>query len=159
QACNPPDTYFALAALLKPLGKKFVYDQHDLCPELYQARFGKKGGALARCLLMLEKATYRVADHVVSTNESYRRMAMDRGGLTSDRVSTVRNGPDLQRLYRVDPDVSLKRGRTYLCCYLGVMGPQDGVDMVLHAAQAVIQQFDRVDVQFAMLGFGDCLHQ
>ncbi|WP_205745588.1 glycosyltransferase [Egibacter rhizosphaerae] len=157
QACNPPDTFFALAALLKPFGTRFVYDQHDLCPEVYMTKFGDEGGLLLRGLFLLERLTYATADHVIATNESYRRVALERGRLSPDQVTVVRNGPDLSRLYRVAPQPELKEGRAHLAVYLGIMGPQDGVDMVIRAAAAMRDEFDRHDVQFALLGFGDSL--
>ena len=100
QACNPPDTYWALAALYKPFGVRFVFDQHDLNPELFLSRFGEPKGTASRLqykgLLWLERMTYRVADHVIATNESYRRIARLRGELEADDVTVVRSGPDTQ---------------------------------------------------------------
>jgi glycosyltransferase involved in cell wall biosynthesis len=154
QACNPPDTYFALAAPLKLLGVRFVFDQHDLCPELYETKFGGRG-LLHRLLLRLERATYAVADHVVAPNASYREAALRRGGLQPQQVTVVRNGPDLARLHRVEPVPDLRAGRRFLCCYLGIMGPQDGVDVLLHAAHHLVHGSGRTDVHFALLGFGD----
>jgi glycosyltransferase involved in cell wall biosynthesis len=159
QACNPPDTYFALAFLLRPLGKRFVYDQHDLCPELYEAKFDRDSGQVYRVLRLLERATYRTADHVISTNESYRRIAIERGHVPADQVTPVRNGPDLERLYPEPPQPELRQGRRYLCCYLGVMGPQDGVETVLRAADTIVHDLGRTDIHFALLGFGDCLEE
>lgn len=156
QACNPPDTYFALAAPLKLLGTRFVYDQHDLCPEVYRSRFAREDGLLLRGLLTLERLTYRTADHVIATNTSYRAIALARGGKRPDEVTVVRNGPDPQRMLRAAVRPLLRRGREHLCCYLGVMGPQDGVDLVLEAARVVVQEMGREDVAFALLGFGDC---
>jgi glycosyltransferase involved in cell wall biosynthesis len=157
QACNPPDTFFALAAPLKLLGKRFVYDQHDLCPETYISRFGKPRAGLAyRALLALERGTYLTADQVISTNESYRRVACERGGMAPERVTVVRSGPDPERLRRTTPDESLKRGRAHLVCYVGVMGPQDGVDLVVRAAAEVVHRLGRRDIAFAVIGGGDC---
>ncbi len=157
QACNPPDTYFALAALFRPLGVRFVFDHHDLCPEIYAARFGRRRGALMRVLKMLERATFQLADRVISTNDSYRAVATERGGVAPEKVSIVRSGPDLDRLRRQAPVPDLREGRRFLCCYLGIMGPQDGVDVLVDAARVVVQEMGRTDVQFALLGFGDCL--
>lgn len=157
QACNPPDTYFVLAAILKLTGTRFVYDQHDLCPEVYQARFPEPSRVLLPCLRLLERLTYRTADHVISTNESYREIALDRGRLRPESVSIVRSGPDLRRLQRRSPRPELKETRRFLCCYLGIMGPQDGVDLAIEAASVIVNEMGRDDVHFAFLGFGDCL--
>lgn len=151
QACNPPDTYWALARLFRPLGVRFVYDQHDLCPELFDARFARPNPLLKRALLWLERRTYATADHVIVTNASFRRIALDRGRLAPDTVTIVRSGPLTDRLRRVPPDPRLRAGSRHLVCYLGVMGPQDGVDLLVRAAG----ELGRDDVHFAFLGFGD----
>jgi len=156
QACNPPDTYFLLAGILKLTGTRFVYDQHDLCPEIFQARFAEPSKVLLGSLRLLERLTYRTADHVISTNQSYRKIAMERGGLDPAAVSVVRSGPDLRRLQRRPARPDLKRDRRFLCCYLGIMGPQDGVDLAIEAADVIVNQMARDDVHFAFLGFGDC---
>jgi glycosyltransferase involved in cell wall biosynthesis len=159
QACNPPDTYFALAALFRPLGVRFVFDHHDLCPEVYTARFGRAGGLLHRGLLLLERLTFRLADRVISTNDSYREVAIGRGRRTPEEVTVVRSGPDLERLRRRAPEPVLKAGKPFLCAYLGVMGPQDGVDTVLEAAFVIVHEMGRRDCHFVMMGFGDCFEE
>lgn len=159
QACNPPDTYFALAAPLKLLGVRFVYDQLDLCPELYQVRFPEGPSLLLRVLTTLERASYRFADHVVATNESFREIAIRRGRLDPDRVTVVRNAPLANRLRRGAAHPRLRSGRRYLCCYLGIMGPQDGVDLLLRAIAEVVHHRGQRDCQFALLGFGDCFEE
>jgi glycosyltransferase involved in cell wall biosynthesis len=160
QTCNPPDIFFALALLLRLLGvRRFVFDQHDLCPELYQSRFPNGSKIPLRMLLWLERRTYRAAHHVISTNESYRRMAFARGGKRPDEVTIVRTGPDPTRLTRVEPAPALRRGRDHLVCYLGVMGPQDGVDLVVLAADFVVNGFGRTDIAFTLIGGGDCFDE
>ncbi len=155
-ACNPPDTFFGIGLIFKLFGKKFVFDQHDLCPELYLSRFnGKSGGLVHSVLLQLEKLTYRTADVVLATNRSYREIAISRGGIPEDRVFVVRTGPDLARLKQVAPDESLRRGRDHLVCYLGVMGPQDGVDYLLSSIDHIVNEKKRTDIQFALIGNGD----
>lgn len=154
QACNPPDTFWLLALMWRPFGKRFVFDQHDLCPELYESRFGSRGPAYWG-LRGLERATYRVADEVVSTNESYRAVAERRGKVDPDHLTIVRTGPDPERLRRVDADPSLRHGRRHLCAYVGVMGPQDGVDLAVRAAAHVVHTLGRDDVQFGLVGSGD----
>ena len=158
QACNPPDTYWALAAPYKLFGKRFVFDQHDLCPEVYESRF--KGGSrlLRSALRLLERASYAVADHVIVTNESYRATALQRGRVPAERLTVVRTGPDVDRLQRTAPDPQWQCGRRYLCAYLGVMGPQDGVDLALRAI-ADLRALGRDDVHFVFMGDGDSLQE
>jgi len=159
QACNPPDTYWLLGRLYRLIaGKRFVYDQHDLCPEVYEARFGKRG-VLYRGLLLLERATYASADHVISTNESYREIAMTRGGLPRERTSIVISAPNPDRMRREEPNVPLRHGKRFLVCYLGIMGPQDGVDRLLGAIDHYVHVLGREDTHFGLLGFGDCLEE
>ena len=157
QACNPPDIFWPLGELFSAVGGvHFIFDQHDLCPELYQSRFPKGARALYVGIRLLEWLTYRTADHVVATNESYRAIAMDRGGKRPEQVTVVRTGPDPELLRRQEPEPVLKRGRRFLAAYLGVMGPQDGVDIVLLAADVVVHEFGRDDISFTLVGTGDC---
>ena len=157
-AANPPDTFWAIAAFYKLFGKRFVFDHHDLCPELYLARFGegRRGSFLHRALSWLEWAQFRTADLVISTNESYRQVAISRGRKPPDRVIVVRSGPSRERFATVRPvDTELKRGKPYLVAYLGVMAPQDGVDHLLQAAQRMVHVHGRKDVAFTLVGAGD----
>jgi glycosyltransferase involved in cell wall biosynthesis len=157
-AANPPDTFWAIGALYKLFGKRYVFDHHDLCPELYVARFGanREGDVLHRLLLLLERAQFRTADLVISTNESYRGVAIARGGVPADHVVVVRSGPSRERFATVRAvDPSLKRGRTYLVAYLGVMAPQDGVDHLLRAAAHLTRERGRRDISFTLIGAGD----
>nr|WP_297423674.1 glycosyltransferase family 4 protein [uncultured Actinotalea sp.] len=159
QACNPPDTYWLLALLWRLLARKrFVFDQHDLNPEVYEARFGRRG-VLHRGLLLLERATYATADHVISTNESYRTIARRRGRLPLSRTTVVMSAPDPFTMYRGEAVPELRHGRAHLVCYLGIMGPQDGVDRLLGAIDHVVHGMGRSDVHFGLLGFGDCLEE
>ena len=159
QACNPPDIFWPLARWLRMRdGTRFVFDHHDLCPELYESRFPDGPRLAHRGLLALERRTFRTADRVVSTNESYAAVAVSRGGKDPEHVRVVRTGPDLERLHPVEPDERLRRGRRHLVAYLGVMGPQDGVDVVIAAADLVVNRWGRDDVAFAVMGGGDC-HQ
>lgn len=163
QACNPPDTYWALARLFRPRGVRFVYDQHDLNPEVFRSRFGEPAGAAAKAqyaaLLWLERMTYRTADHVVSTNESYKRIALTRGRRRAEDVTVVRSGPDTSRMRPVRGRSELRRGARHLAVYLGIMGPQDGVDLVLRALDELVHRQGRTDLHVALLGFGDCLDE
>jgi glycosyltransferase involved in cell wall biosynthesis len=159
QACNPPDTYFAIAWLYKPFGKRFVYDQHDLAPETYQARFEKPSRALLWGLHLLERLTYRTADRVIVTNNSYRDVALGRGGKAPEHVVVVRNGPDPTQMRRGPARPELRNGRRFLCCYLGIMGPQDGVDLAVRAVDVLVHEMGRHDCSFAFLGDGDSYQQ
>lgn len=161
QACNPPDTYWALALLYRRRGVRFVYDQHDLNPEVFRSRFGEPAGiagkAQYRALLWLERRTYRAAQHVIATNESYRQVAVTRGGRAPADVTVVRSGPDTARMRPVEGLPELRAGRRQLAVYLGIMGPQDGVDLVLRALDVLVRKLGRDDLHVALLGFGDCL--
>jgi glycosyltransferase involved in cell wall biosynthesis len=157
QACNPPDTFWLLARLLRPFGVRFVYDQHDLCPELYRSRFDDEGSTfLEKGLLWLERMTYRTADRVVVTNESYRGIALRRGGVPASALTIVRSGPDPATMRAGEPRPELRKRRSHLLCYLGVMGPQDGVDRLVRAISVLVHELGVTDVQVAILGFGDC---
>jgi glycosyltransferase involved in cell wall biosynthesis len=159
QACNPPDTYFALAWPFKLFRIRFVFDQHDLCPEVYLSRFGRPSRLLHGWLRTLEWLTYRAADHVISTNDSYREIALTRGDRPVDSVTIVRSSPDPRYLRPRQPRPELRSNRQFLCCYLGIMGPQDGVDSFLHAIDVLVHDLGRDDCHFALLGFGDCLEE
>jgi glycosyltransferase involved in cell wall biosynthesis len=159
QACNPPDTFFALAWLYKPLKKRFVYDQHDLAPETYESRFDQPSRALLWGLRLLERLTYRTADRVIATNASYREVALTRGGKAPEDVVVVRNGPDPRRMRRGPTRPELRNGRRHLCCYLGMMGPQDGVDLLVRTADVLVHEMGRQDCSFALLGEGDSYQQ
>jgi glycosyltransferase involved in cell wall biosynthesis len=159
QACNPPDIYFLLAACYKLLGKRFLFDQHDLSPEIYALRFPRPSPLALRLLRFLERLCHRTADHVITVNESVRELLIARTGSPPDKVSVVRNGPDLRRLHRVEPRPELRRGKRYLCCYLGVMGPQDGVHLLLRGIHALTGQLGRHDCHFLLMGFGDSLEE
>ena len=157
-SANPPDTFWAIARLFKPFGKKFVFDHHDLCPELYLSRFGeqKSGSMPHRVLGWLERMQFATADMVISTNESYRQVALGRGGKSPDVVHVVRSGPSHQRFATVrEPSPELKRGKPFLVAYLGVMAPQDGVDHLVRAAEVIVKQMRRDDVAFTFIGAGD----
>ena len=157
QACNPPDIFWPLARWFRVRdGSRFVFDHHDLCPELYESRFPGGPTLLHSGLLLLERATFRTADRVTSTNESYARVAVVRGGKRPEHVTVVRTGPDPDRMTRVTPDAALRRGRDHLVAYLGVMGPQDGVHLAIAAADVIVNRMRRRDISFTLMGSGDC---
>jgi len=160
QACNPPDTYWALAALWRLFGVRFVYDQHDLNPEVFRSRFGEPCGLSSRrqyaAIRWLERRTFAAADQIISTNQSYRRIAIERGACDPDRVTVVRSGPNTSQMRPLHPVDALREGRRHLLVYLGIMGPQDGVEIALHALDILVHQRGRNDLHLALLGFGDC---
>ena len=159
QACNPPDTFFVIGAVFKLLGKKFVFDQHDLNPELFESRFEDGNRWLYRGILGLERGTFATADHVISTNESYKSVAIRRGHKREDEVTVVRTGPDPEKLQKGPDHPEHRRGRSHLAVYIGVMGPQDGVDYAVKAAAHMKHQMHRTDVAFTFIGGGDCLEE
>ncbi|MFR9805622.1 glycosyltransferase family 4 protein [Pseudonocardia sp. RS010] len=156
QVCNPPDVLFAAVLPFQVLfGVRLVFDQHDLCPELYLSRFARPASLPHRALLLAERLTYRVATHVIATNESYRRVAIERGRKRTADVTVVRTGPDPTTLRRGEPDPSLRRGHRYLLVYIGVMGPQDGVDIAIRALHHIVDVHGRTDVALTLIGDGD----
>jgi glycosyltransferase involved in cell wall biosynthesis len=160
QACNPPDIFWPLALMLRATDRtKFVFDHHDLCPELFQSRFPDGPSLPYRGLRALERRTHRTADHVISTNDSYRDIAIKRSGKEPSAVTVVRTGPDPDKLKRGREEPELRRGRRYLAAYIGVMGPQDGVDIVVRAAGVVVHELHREDIAFTLIGKGDCFDE
>ena len=156
-AANPPDTFFFLAWFYRLLGKRFIFDQHDLSPEVFQVKFGGRSGLLRRLLLWLEKRSYRASAFVLTTNEAQRQVAIARGKCEPARVFVVRNGPNLQRLYRVPPEPDLKNGRPFLLAYIGAMEVQDGIDYALRAFHELVHTRGRHDVSLVLMGDGGSL--
>jgi glycosyltransferase involved in cell wall biosynthesis len=150
-ACNPPDTIFVIATVFKLFGKRFVFDHHDLCPELYEAKFGRRG-VLWRALRRLERWTFQTADVVISTNHSYRRIALERGGVRPEQVFVVRSGPDLAAWPTPKPP-TLRSDATPTIGYLGVMGEQEGLDLFLSAISRMVHDKGR-DVRAVLVGDG-----
>ena len=160
QACNPPDIFWPLAVAFRALeGTRFVFDHHDLCPELYESRFPGGARLPRKGLLALERRTHRAADHVIATNDSYREIAIMRSGKRAADVTVARTGPDPQRLKPGAADPGLRRGRRFLAAYIGVMGPQDGVDIAVRAADIIVHQLGREDIAFTLIGSGDCFDE
>ena len=156
-AHNPPDTFVFIAILYKLFGKRFVYDHHDLSPEMYQARFSSGGNPVVfRALLWLEKLSCRFADHVIVTNESYKRIAMDRGRVPESLITIVRNGIELSRLDgTIEPDRRLRAMGKTIIGYVGVMAIQDGVDYLLRALYHLVYGLGRTDFHCILIGGGD----
>jgi len=157
-ACNPPDLFFLIGGFYKLFGKKFLFDHHDANPELYVAKFGRKD-FFYRLMLALERLIFRTADVSLATNQSYRRIAIERGGMPPERVFVVRSGPSLERLKITAADQRLKRGRRFLVGYVGVMGRQEGIDYLLKAASHIVHGLGRTDVHFGLVGGGTSLEE
>lgn len=154
-ATNPPDTFFIPAWFYRLLGKKFVFDQRDLSPEMFQVKFRSRFWLLHKILLFLERRSYRSADLVITSNNSQKRFALERGHCSPDRVFIVGNGPDLNRLKPAEPEHTLKNGRRFLLVYIGEMGVQDGVDYALRALHELVYKRGRQDISLALLGDGN----
>ena len=155
QACNPPDLLFLAALPLMARGAKFVFDHHDLVPELFESRFPGGPAALRSVAVLVERITFALAHGVISTNESYRQVALTRGRKRPDAVQVVRSAPDLSRFSPREADSSLRRGKRYLAAYVGVMGPQDGVDYALRALAHLRHERRRDDLHTVFMGDGD----
>jgi glycosyltransferase involved in cell wall biosynthesis len=153
-ACNPPDLLYLVAKGLQRRGARFIFDQHDLVPELYESRFNRGRDLLYRGVVALERRTFRAADVVIATNESYRQVAITRGGKDPADVFVVRSAPTVERFHQVPPEPALKRGKPHLLAYLGVMGPQDGVDYALRAL-VELRDSGRTDWHATFIGGGD----
>lgn len=149
--CNPPDLIFLVALPFKLFGVKYLFDHHDINPELYIAKYNKKG-FFYQLMCFFEKLTFKVASYSIATNESYKAIAIERGGMPADRVQVVRSGPSLERLKVQAPEPKYKKGRKYLVGYVGVIGEQEGLDLLMDVARKIEDQ--RQDVQFAIVGFG-----
>jgi glycosyltransferase involved in cell wall biosynthesis len=157
QGCNPPDNIFLVALPFKLFGVKYIFDHHDANPELYISKYGRQG-ALYKILLALEKLTFRISDVVMVTNQSYRDLAMQRGGLTSENIFVVRNGPERENFKPVPSNPVRKMGKNYLVGYVGNMSIQDGLDILLDVAQYV-KASGRHDIFFTCIGRGTELNK
>ncbi len=151
---NPPDLFFLIGLFYRLFGKKFIFDQHDLSPEVFQVKFKGSMKLLHRLLLFLEWCSYQTAQVVITTNASQKRFAIERGHCHPDKVFIVRNGPRLNRIKLVPPEPELKRGRRYLLAYAGSMETQYGVDYALYAVHDLIYKRGRQDVSLVLMGGG-----
>ena len=152
--CNPPDNIYMVARRFRSLGVDYVFDHHDICPELFEAKFGKKSGLLYRSQLWLERNTYRHCRFAFVTNESYRRIAIERGGMAPEDVTVLRSGPRLERLRIIPPVPSIKRGKRFMVGSLGVIGQQEGIEYLLEAARYVRDELHRDDIFWGIVGGG-----
>ena len=142
--CNPPDDIYMVASFFKKYGVKYVFDHHDICPELFEAKFGSTKGLLYKSQVWLERQTYKHCTFAFVTNESYRRIAIERDRMPPERVIVLRSGPKLERLRQLPPDPSIRRGYPYMVGYLGVIGQQEGVEYILQAAQYIKERENNV---------------
>lgn len=158
-ACNPPDLLFLIGGFFKLFfGTKFLFDHHDINPELYEAKFGRRDFFWG-LMIWLERMTFKASDVSIATNESYKKIAIERGGMDTDKVFVVRSGPKLDRLKIIPPVPALKKGRKYLVGYVGVMGRQEGIDLLLQAAHYIVRDLEREDVHFGLVGGGTSLEE
>jgi glycosyltransferase involved in cell wall biosynthesis len=154
--CNPPDLIFLIALSFKILGVKYVFDHHDINPELYIAKYNKKG-IFYKMMLFFERLTFKTADYSIATNESYKDIAFRRGKMSYDKVVVIRSGPKLDRLKLMPPEKKYLKGRKYLVGYIGVIGDQEGIDLLLESIKHIISI--RHDIQFAIIGGGTDLEK
>jgi glycosyltransferase involved in cell wall biosynthesis len=153
-ACNPPETFWLIGLIYKLFGVKFIFDHHDLSPEMYFSRFGKKGFAY-KALIFLERMTFKTADLVITTNNTHRNIAIVRGGFDPEKIFIVRSGPDHKSLHPRQPEESLKNGFQFMVSYLGVLNPQDGVDLLISTVDYIVHELARKDILFLIMGAGD----
>jgi glycosyltransferase involved in cell wall biosynthesis len=156
-AHNPPDTLFLVALPFKLLGKKFVFDQHDLCPELYRSRYRAAEGFASRLLRIFEWCSLKVADVTIATNESYKRIQIERANRNPRDIFIVRNGPNQMRMTPVAPSARLREMHKYILCYIGSLNPQDGVDHLLRSLRHLLYDLKRSDFHCIIMGTGDSL--
>ncbi|MDI9848777.1 glycosyltransferase family 4 protein [Rhodoblastus sp. 17X3] len=156
QGCNPPDLIFLVALPFKLLGRKFIFDHHDINPELYEAKFGRRD-FFWRLLRLVERLTFMTADVSIATNQSYRSIAIERGKMAPEKVFVVRSGPDIEKIKPTPPNPACKRGRDYLVGYVGVMGDQEGIDLLLESVRHIVFDLGRTDIQFTLAGSGPSL--
>jgi glycosyltransferase involved in cell wall biosynthesis len=153
-ACNPPDLIFLVALIYKVLfRKKFLFDHHDVVPEMFEVKFGRRG-FFYRALLFCERMTFLSADASIATNETFKRIAIERGRMSPQRVWVVKSYPDLNAFRRVPPDLALRKGRAHLVGYVGIMNAQDRVDLLLLAMQHIVRRLHREDIHCLLVGDG-----
>lgn len=152
--CNPPDDIYMVARAFRGKGVDYVFDHHDICPELFEAKFGKKSGLLYKSQLWLERNTYRHCKFAFVTNESYRQIALTRGGMAPEDVIVLRSGPKLERLKIQEPKPEIRRGKRYMVGYLGVIGQQEGIEYLLEAARYLKEEKGRDDIFWGIVGGG-----
>lgn len=157
--CNPPDLLFLVAGWFKLLkGVKVIFDQHDINPELYETKYGRRD-LFYKALCLAERVTFSIADIVISTNESYKEIALTRGGKSPEQVFIVRSGPDLSKFSPVTPNPAYGMGKKYMVGYVGVMGEQEGIDYLLKSIKYIVKEKHRQDIHFMLIGGGPVVEQ
>ena len=153
QGCNPPDLIFLLALWYRPWGVRYLFDHHDVCPELFEAKFGRRG-FLYRIMLWWERMTFAAASVSIATNESFRAVAMRRGRMRPEDVFVVRSAPKIETFAIAPPDPAHRKGAATVMGYVGVIGQQEGMDLLVAAADHLIRKLNHRDVHFVIIGFG-----
>ena len=156
--CNPPDLIFLVALPFRLFGVRYLFDHHDINPELFEAKYGRRG-FFWRLMTIFERLTFKAAKVSIATNESYRRIAIRRGGKRPEDVFVVRSGPDLSKVKPVPPNDAWRNGRRFLIGYVGVMGRQEGIDLLLEAMRHIVYDLGRADVQACLVGGGSSLEE
>lgn len=151
--CNPPDLVFLLAWLYRPFGVRYLFDHHDVCPELFEAKFDKKG-LLYNVMLIWERITFATASVSIATNESFRAIALSRGKMKPEDVFVVRSAPRIEKFEIRPADPEMRKGAGTVLGYVGVIGQQEGMDLLVAAADHLIRAMGRRDVHFIIVGFG-----
>ncbi|WP_018348592.1 glycosyltransferase family 4 protein [Longispora albida] len=154
QIASTPDIYFTIGAPLRMLGVPLILDQRDQSPLLYERRYGHRGG-VHRLLLWLERSSYRAADHVLTVNEMAKEYAAATGNLRPGTITVIGNGPALTDMRMRPPVPALRQGRAHLCCWVGMMGPQDQLGLAMRVVHHLVTVLGRTDCQFAFVGDGD----
>jgi glycosyltransferase involved in cell wall biosynthesis len=156
--CNPPDLIFLVAWAMRPFGVRYLFDHHDICPELYEAKFGRRG-LLWKAMVLFEWLTFKTASVSIATNESYAEIARRRGGMRPEDVFVVRSGPKIEKLELRPPKPELRKGAKHLIGYVGVIGQQEGLDLLVDSAEHMIRRMGRDDVHFGIVGGGPALEE
>jgi glycosyltransferase involved in cell wall biosynthesis len=156
-AHNPPDTLFLVALPFKLIGKKFIFDHHDLCPELYRSRYGAKEGLMSKALFLFEWCSLKLANVTIATNESYKAIQIERAGKKAEKIFVVRNGPNLDRMASARPSDRLRNMNRKILIYIGSLNPQDGVDYLIRSLKHLVFDLDRKDFYCVIMGSGDSL--
>ena len=159
QGCNPPDNIFLIGLILKPFGVRFIFDHHDLSPEVFEAKFGKNNSLLGALARLAEKCSFKLANVSIATNESFKEVAITRGGKRPERVFVVRNCPDVANLHRGPVRPEIKHGKPLLVVYVGFMGKQDGLDLLLDSIEHMVKSEKRQDTHFVLIGGGTMLSE